>query len=54
MKIAQIIFSPTGGTQRVADLLCAQWGGDIRRIDLSNAHFDFDSVRLEPEVKIIG
>ena len=53
MKIAQIIFSPTGGTQRVADLLCAQWGGDIRRIDLCNAHFDFDSVRLEPEELVV-
>ena len=33
--IVQIVFSPTGGTQKVADMLCGAWPLPVRRIDIS-------------------
>lgn len=38
MNVVQIIFSPTGGTQKVADLLCRRWNV-VRKIDLSAPDF---------------
>ena len=35
MDITQIVFSPTGGTQRVADIVAAVLGKPPNRIDLS-------------------
>ena len=34
MKIYQICFSPTGGTKKVADILCRAWGAIAEPIDL--------------------
>ncbi|MDY4058378.1 MAG: ferredoxin, partial [Alloprevotella sp.] len=34
MKIHQIIFSPTGGTKRVSDILCQGMGKEIVMTDL--------------------
>ena len=36
MHITQIVFSPTGGTQRVVDCLTAAWGAPAARIDLTD------------------
>lgn len=36
MKIYEIIFSPTGGTKKVADFLANELSRDITSIDLSN------------------
>lgn len=36
MKIVQIVFSPTGGTQKVADIITAEWGLPLEKIDLSD------------------
>lgn len=33
--IVQIVFSPTGGTQKVADMITDAWNLPIRRIDIS-------------------
>lgn len=35
MKISQIVFSPTGGTRRAADILTEAMGGEASLIDLS-------------------
>ena len=37
MDIAQLVFSPTGGTKRAADLLSKELGDTIRMIDLTEA-----------------
>ncbi len=40
MDITQIVFSPTGGTQRVADIVAAGLGTPANRIDLTAPGFD--------------
>lgn len=47
MRVFKIVFSPTGGTQKVADLLTSQW--DTRMIDLSDPKADFSEVTLQQE-----
>lgn len=36
MKLVQIVFSPTGGTQKVADILTEKWTGAAARVDLAD------------------
>lgn len=36
MNIVQVVFSPTGGTQRVADILTEGLGEPVRKIDLTD------------------
>lgn len=49
MKLIQIIFSPTGGTRKVADILTEEWDGEVACVDLSNAEMDFSKVITEQE-----
>lgn len=37
MKALQIMFSPTGGTEQVADTITDAWGIPVHKIDLSHA-----------------
>lgn len=39
MKVAIVTFSPTGGTQKVAETLAAALGGIVRKIDLCDRYF---------------
>lgn len=39
MRIYKILFSPTGGTKKVADTLCEELGTEIETIDLSEQSF---------------
>ena len=55
MKLALITFSPTGGTQKVADLLGEEWGGTIERVDLTDSGANLGQVTLtEEDVAIIA
>ena len=49
MKVSQIVFSPTGGTGRVVEMITKAWGMPVNKIDLSNAETDFSSLRLEKD-----
>ena len=49
MKITQIVFSPTGGTARVADIITAQWGSSVRKIDLTDPAVAFSAEALDGE-----
>lgn len=49
MSIVQIVFSPTGGTQKVADIITEEWKMPVKKIDLSDARADFSAVRLNKE-----
>lgn len=40
MKLYEIFFSPTGGTEKVADILAKPFGIEIEKIDLSAPDFD--------------
>ena len=41
MNVVEIIFSPTGGTEKVAHIIGKRWSGNPTIIDLSNATTDF-------------
>ena len=47
MAVVQIVFSPTGGTQRVADIIAAKLGTSAGKIDLTDARLDFSAVSLQ-------
>lgn len=49
MKVYQFIFSPTGGTKKVADILTGQLGGEKIPVDLTEVNGDFGSVALSSE-----
>ncbi|MDE6853328.1 MAG: 4Fe-4S binding protein [Lachnospiraceae bacterium] len=47
MNVLQITFSPTGGTDKVAEIITEAWGMSVEKIDLCNAETDFSSFSLE-------
>ena len=49
MNLYTITFSPTGGTQRAADLLAEALGGGQIAVDLTDSRRDFSAVALGPE-----
>lgn len=49
MKYAQLIFSPTGGTQKVAATITENWDTDIETIDLTDASVDFANTVFQKE-----
>ncbi|MCI8993793.1 MAG: 4Fe-4S binding protein [Eubacterium sp.] len=54
MRYVQIVFSPAGGTQRVADAVTEVWGNDIDRVDLSDAGTDFSKTVFEEEDVVLA
>lgn len=53
MKTVQIIFSPTGGTEKVADIISRQWGEKTMTIDLSNPETDFAKYIIDKEDQVL-
>lgn len=49
MRCVQLIFSPTGGTKKVADAITKHWDSDTETIDLSDAETDFSQYSFEAE-----
>lgn len=55
MKVSQIIFSPTGGTKRVADIITKAWEMPVSEIDLTNAEADYSDLCLDKnEIAVIA
>ena len=55
MNVVQIIFSPTGGTRRAAEIIAAELGTAGVVVDLTEAGADFSSVTLnKDDVAIIA
>nr|WP_295269944.1 4Fe-4S binding protein [uncultured Blautia sp.] len=52
MKYVKIVFSPTGGTAKVADILTKKWTG-VEQIDLSKADTNFSEYKFEPEDNVL-
>lgn len=46
MRIVKITFSPTGGTQKVADILASELGQDIEKVNLLAQGFDGRKIRI--------
>lgn len=53
MKITQIVFSPTGGTQKVIDILCSAWNLPTSTVDLTRPDLDFSTSQINPEDLIV-
>ena len=49
MKLYDIVFSPTGGTQKVAALLADALDGKVTRVDLTDSKQDFHTISLTQE-----
>ena len=41
MNVVEIIFSPTGGTEKVAHIVGGHWSKNTVRIDLCDSKIDF-------------
>lgn len=55
MKIFEIIFSPTGGTEKVADILAEAWAEKTEKVDLSDYNVDFGEISVsEDDICIIA
>ncbi|WP_455542651.1 EFR1 family ferrodoxin [Intestinibacter sp.] len=54
-NILQIVFSPTGGTQEVADAMTSEFKANIDKIDLTNSKLEYDTINLkEKDLAIIA
>ncbi len=49
MNVFEIIFSPTGGTEKVADIIGGAWSGNAVKIDLSDPKTDFAKCEIGKE-----
>ena len=46
MNVAEIVFSPTGGTEKVADIIGKHWNENPAKIDLSDAEKEFSKCKI--------
>lgn len=53
MKTVQITFSPTGGTQKVADCIVERWELPPIQIDLTHAGLDASTFPLEQDDRVL-
>ena len=49
MNTTQLVFSPTSGTQHVADIITADWDTSVKKIDLTKANLDYTTLSLSKE-----
>ena len=49
MSYVQIIFSPTGGTEKAAHAITRNWSDDVKTIDLCDPSMDFSQCAISPE-----
>jgi len=53
MRTVEIIFSPTGGTEKVAHIISSHWYGDVETIDLCDPAIDFSQCEITPEDQVV-
>lgn len=53
MKVVEIIFSPTGGTGKIADLIGSHWSGQTVKIDLCDAGEGFSGYEIEKDDMVL-
>ncbi len=49
MNVVEIVFSPTGGTEKAAHIIGKAWGGDVIKIDLCDFKTDFAKCEIKQE-----
>ncbi len=47
MKVVEIVFSPTGGTEKAAQIISRQWSENAVKIDLSDSKTDFTKYEIK-------
>lgn len=53
MKTVEIIFSPTGGTEKVAHIISRQWSEKTEKIDLSDYTTDFSGCAIDKDDRVL-
>jgi len=53
MNIVEIVFSPTGGTEKAAQIIAGQWSDSPVKIDLSDAKTDFSQCVIREEDQVL-
>ena len=53
MNTVEIIFSPTGGTEKVAHIIGRRWSENTVKIDLSDAKTDFSKCVIDKEDHVL-
>ena len=53
MNTVEIIFSPTGGTEKVANIIRRQWSESTVKIDLSDPESDFSGYAINKEDQVL-
>lgn len=53
MNIVEIVFSPTGGTEKIADIIGKHWSENLAKIDLSDAKADFNKCEITDQDMVI-
>lgn len=49
MKFLQLIFSPTGGTKKAAEMITSEWSASVETIDLTDPSVDFTKCNIQSE-----
>lgn len=52
MKTYQLVFSPTGGTEKAAAAITKNWP-QVRTIDLSLPDTDYSAIFIEPDALVL-
>lgn len=53
MNTVEIIFSPTGGTEKAAHIISRQWGESAVEIDLSDSQTEFSGVAIGKDDRVL-
>ena len=53
MNVVEIVFSPTGGTEKVAHIIGKQWSENPAIIDLSDAKADFSKYKITEQDMVL-
>lgn len=53
MAYKEFVFSPTGGTKKCADIFMAEWGDDVKVVDLSAQEFEDVEVSVDPKDAVL-
>lgn len=55
MKCYELVFSPTGGTKKVADIVANQWKFDKELVDLTKPDLDVSTIKIgENDICIVA
>ena len=53
MNVVEIVFSPTGGTEKVAHIIGKHWSENLEKIDLSDAKTDFTKCKVNGQDMVL-